>query len=1097
MFFKEPRNFMPFSEVINNSNNNNSSKSLFSKNYEILNSKEIPLNRIAVPQWRLKLDFQRDEVLELLEELVGKNGNLIQKDDIYSAQNYTVSLFDKYLELSEILFSADNQTTTRQTNLENLVKKNDFFSDDSALIEEQDVIKEKLKETIANSEAHINKLLFNRRHFNGGASWNEAEYEMQKPFDSSDIVRRKYLERFYRILVKSTKIIKENEDDVFHYKIQHKMKILPKDYIDTAETSLEFGKGKYFESLQKKIPNFFLEKGENSTTLINISVKTTIVELPNDTKNNEMIEHARLHIEKGSIFASSIIAGEAGFDENNHNPSDFSTMDNRIDGAVKSVTFRDYNEKDVLQSSGNRLVRNNNIEDNHLPKNSKIFQAVYQRQNHGLENTDFRYDLYETKPHNIEPFILEEENISTRSSRSSDYATHVRTQSALDFMKEQIAEKKKESAAKDLTDSNGILKPNQRVEYSEKIRFCKLGLDTVSQDLLKMYLTSFPDFVFYVVDHSFDAEWLNESFKNNFSEYNEDGTKNPNYRDIRIVQYDSSKGEGHGKLFQDATTEERQHFFKENENIYESNVYNAKMPSRNIPLRLLFDEKGGQRIANLQDTSGSFDAPFNVDECDIIAFGADSSDVTIEAVASLANKNKGKSILMIFETVGCGGRMNPFLWENRLTVKERESLSQKCTYLAEIWEQSICTPNLDWTGYREVAVARGMGEYMRDTHCFIGIDENGTRGHTHFMSPLCTCVATRAGFMDPITEKAKCNEFEFSQEERNSYMLATGNLPFMGLAQWRQDWFLYHNFFKSYNSEVYKSLRDAEFRGSSDDLHSIAPFLSSSAKSSNYDHKLHNSRLQRNKFLHEVLFKHTYSGKHTKNHHRKPIFLDIGAMQPFHLSNTASFEQCHNWRGICVEPNPRFRYHMLNYRANCLLAPYCIHGGGKRKRNTTNRATTEKKDNAKKENDLKKIHMDSGSEENSSKKSLLSADWNSEEHIKASGKLKANDILERLDNPEGRSSDFYMKNRRKMQELVDNRAKIEEKLNEQHIDDMSNKLEGSSEDEIAHKRKALQIGINAEKFTSAQIAANPDLRFLQGHGKYRPFLNSDAGDKLI
>lgn len=35
------------------------------------------------------------------------------------------------------------------------------------------------------------------------------------------------------------------------------------------------------------------------------------------------------------------------------------------------------------------------------------------------------------------------------------------------------------------------------------------------------------------------------------------------------------------------------------------------------------------------------------------------------------------------------------------------------------------------------------------------------------------------------------------------------------------------------------------------------------------------------------------------------IYVDIGASHPFHLSNTAFFDICMGWRGICIEPDPR------------------------------------------------------------------------------------------------------------------------------------------------------------------------------------------------
>lgn len=44
------------------------------------------------------------------------------------------------------------------------------------------------------------------------------------------------------------------------------------------------------------------------------------------------------------------------------------------------------------------------------------------------------------------------------------------------------------------------------------------------------------------------------------------------------------------------------------------------------------------------------------------------------------------------------------------------------------------------------------------------------------------------------------------------------------------------------------------------------------------------------------------------------IFLDIGAHDGIHLSNSLFFEQFRNWTGICFEPNPRTFKKLLNNR---------------------------------------------------------------------------------------------------------------------------------------------------------------------------------------
>jgi len=37
------------------------------------------------------------------------------------------------------------------------------------------------------------------------------------------------------------------------------------------------------------------------------------------------------------------------------------------------------------------------------------------------------------------------------------------------------------------------------------------------------------------------------------------------------------------------------------------------------------------------------------------------------------------------------------------------------------------------------------------------------------------------------------------------------------------------------------------------------------------------------------------------------VYVDVGASHPYHLSNTAYFDMCLGWRGVCMEPNPRSR----------------------------------------------------------------------------------------------------------------------------------------------------------------------------------------------
>lgn len=58
--------------------------------------------------------------------------------------------------------------------------------------------------------------------------------------------------------------------------------------------------------------------------------------------------------------------------------------------------------------------------------------------------------------------------------------------------------------------------------------------------------------------------------------------------------------------------------------------------------------------------------------------------------------------------------------------------------------------------------------------------------------------------------------------------------------------------------------------------------------------------------------------------------MDIGAMGAFEMSNTAVFEQCFGWQGLCVEPNPAHHLVLQTYRS-CAVVPQCLAGGRRQK----------------------------------------------------------------------------------------------------------------------------------------------------------------------
>jgi len=69
------------------------------------------------------------------------------------------------------------------------------------------------------------------------------------------------------------------------------------------------------------------------------------------------------------------------------------------------------------------------------------------------------------------------------------------------------------------------------------------------------------------------------------------------------------------------------------------------------------------------------------------------------------------------------------------------------------------------------------------------------------------------------------------------------------------------------------------------------------------------------RFLMENVF-----GKNKKR--GEGVYVDVGASHPYHLSNTAYFDQCLGWRGVCMEPNPRSKP-ILKALRSCEVVSAC------------------------------------------------------------------------------------------------------------------------------------------------------------------------------
>ena len=73
------------------------------------------------------------------------------------------------------------------------------------------------------------------------------------------------------------------------------------------------------------------------------------------------------------------------------------------------------------------------------------------------------------------------------------------------------------------------------------------------------------------------------------------------------------------------------------------------------------------------------------------------------------------------------------------------------------------------------------------------------------------------------------------------------------------------------------------------------------------------SQYGQDKFIHETFFSNKRDG----------TFVEIGASDGFFISNTYFFEKNLNWKGICIEPNPKL-FSSLKKNRNCICYNCCI-----------------------------------------------------------------------------------------------------------------------------------------------------------------------------
>ncbi|CAD7950225.1 unnamed protein product [Amoebophrya sp. A25] len=264
-------------------------------------------------------------------------------------------------------------------------------------------------------------------------------------------------------------------------------------------------------------------------------------------------------------------------------------------------------------------------------------------------------------------------------------------------------------------------------------------------------------------------------------------------------------------------------------------------------------------------------------KCHITAFGTDSLDFTMARVGRELF-TKTEEMLLVWQTHGCE-RSGALEW------------NPECAYFFQQWTSTMCGREED------LMLDEGQAKVLRESRygplqwedaepCVIGSRTqekvNSWAVRNRIASgedasdllaapevaltankPLCTCLVDRSWISDLHYEKPICHEFE-------TRVLPPGKRIY---ARHTENW--------------YDPLKDFFF---------------------GY------GQWNQDWFLYNNLFR----GR------RKGFFVDIGAMAPFELSNTAVFEQCFDWEGLCVEPNPSQHLIMLGYRPNCRLVPYCL-----------------------------------------------------------------------------------------------------------------------------------------------------------------------------
>eukprot|EP00392_Amoebophrya_sp_AT5.2_P012750 g12857.t1 len=262
------------------------------------------------------------------------------------------------------------------------------------------------------------------------------------------------------------------------------------------------------------------------------------------------------------------------------------------------------------------------------------------------------------------------------------------------------------------------------------------------------------------------------------------------------------------------------------------------------------------------------------EKCDVLAFGRDTPGFTFRKLQPLV---KDPTVLL-WLTDGCDPKSSivPDSPSPTTAPTTSDHVKQQCQFTYSNWRSSMCGDPEDlmksYGANPESMQALLDSKYGAYGACYRHVKDPKTQEESfEIASPVCVCAMMPDLVNDFYFEKANCAQFSDVRGLPAGKRILGRNTEnwydpkkdwFLGFGQWNQDWFLFQNFF-------------------------------------------------RNQILRHTLVGASASG----------VYIDIGAMG----ANTAVFDQCFGWKGICVEPNPAQHYILRNYRS-CSLEPRAVGG---------------------------------------------------------------------------------------------------------------------------------------------------------------------------